>query len=167
MENQPLLTISEYQNKHLLTDAQLARKLGVAVQSIKDWKGGVNPTPASKEKLARLGIYHVPVPKVQKSQPKSKINNYDGFLKDFQIYAIRKFGNTIIAKKHEPQAIVDEFAKLKIKVRVRDFETIQFSTVKDFDNSKTTHWIVEVVRKGRFARVKGGERFEIKHENKR
>lgn len=152
MENQSLLTISEYQNKHLLTDAQLARKLGVAVQSIKVWKGGVNPNPASIEKLAKLGICHIPVQKVQKSQP--KINNYDGFLKDFQIYAIRKFGNTIVSKKHEPQIIVDEFAKLKIKVRVRDFETIQFSKTKEFDNCKTTHWIVEVVRKGRFARVK-------------
>lgn len=142
MGDKQLMSIAMYLTKHSLTIEELAKKLDVQAKSIYDWKSGVKPNKGNKEKLRRFGI--TCEASTKRDLPNgAKEAGYKGFLKDFQIYAIQEFGNTIVSKEHSKQTIVDEFAKLGIAVKVRDFETVKFSCTREFDSTNKSHWVVE------------------------
>lgn len=74
-----------------------------------------------------------------KEKPK-RIEPIDSsIIKDFQMYAIKVYGDTIISKEHKPEEIINEFKRFGVPVRVRGFTTA-FK-----DPSEDTHYVVELI----------------------
>ena len=59
-------------------------------------------------------------------------------LKRFQVVAMKKFGNTIVSKKFKADGIIDEFARLGMKVELKDFKDKTYY-------GWNTHYIVQLV----------------------
>ena len=59
-------------------------------------------------------------------------------LKRFQVIAMKKFGNTIVSKKFKADGIIDEFARLGMKVELKDFKDKTYY-------GWNTHYIVQLV----------------------
>lgn len=57
-------------------------------------------------------------------------------LQEFQIECLRKFGNTIVAKKHGKQKIIDECIAYGFEVKVREF----------IANVDPTHYVIELIK---------------------
>lgn len=57
-------------------------------------------------------------------------------LQEFQIECLRKFGNTIVFKKHGKQKIIDECMAYGFEVKVREFTT----------NVDPKHYVIELIK---------------------
>lgn len=57
-------------------------------------------------------------------------------LQEFQIECLRKFGNTIVAKKYGKQKIIDECMVYGFEVKVREFTA----------NVDPTHYVIELIK---------------------
>ena len=134
-----LITINEYFEESGMTVKGFAELLGVSSGSLYGWMQGRRASEETCERLKRFGIKH-PTNKekpLNESNIGKKTGNKKGFLKDFQIAAVKKFGNTIVSKRHSEKAIIDEFAKFGLKVQCREFETYRGG-----------HYVVEIDYKG-------------------
>lgn len=60
-------------------------------------------------------------------------------IKDFQMYAIKVYGETIMSKVYTPEEIINEFKRFNLNVHVRCFTTA-FK-----DPSEDTHYVVELL----------------------
>ena len=120
-----LITINEYFEESGMTVKGFAELLGVSSGSLYGWLQGRRASEETCERLKRFGIKHPSYKEkpLNESNVGKKTDNKKGFLKDFQIVAVEKFGNTIISKRHEKEAIINEFAKFGLKVQCREFET--------------------------------------------
>lgn len=133
-----LPTIFEVMERDGLTQYGFASKYGISHTNINYMlrKGYRGASHELAEHLRKQGVY-VPVrtylvpPQGNGEkfygEPKAKVaKEPKTFLKDFQIQAIRAFGNTVIRKKSEkkdvrtPDMIIKEFAKYGLTVKVRD-----------------------------------------------
>lgn len=96
------------------------------------------------KKMKKIGIEHPYY--THKGRSGSPITKKDGdknsekkssqALKEFQIYAMKEFGNTIVAKRFGSGNIVKEFKKMGFKVRCREFENYEY-------DEYSTHFVVE------------------------
>lgn len=75
---------------------------------------------AKKEKNAE------PIKKVAKKTRK-QLWEEKTWLKEFQVSAIKKFGNTIVSTKHSKEDIISEYKKFGINVECREFKTYYYS----------------------------------------
>lgn len=135
-----LMTINEYYEEMGMTVKGFAKMLDVPVGTLFGWLQGRRVSEEIHEKLKKIGILH---PTYKEGFRNNEINaarisgaNKKGFLKDFQVVAVEKFGNTIVSKRYSKEAIIDEFAKFDLKVQCREFETYHGS-----------HYVVEVDHK--------------------
>ena len=134
-----LITINEYFEESGMTVKGFAELLGVSSGSLYGWMQGRRASEETCERLKRFGIKHPSYKDkpLNESNFGKKTDNKKGFLKDFQIVAVEKFGNTIVSKRHSEKAIIDEFAKFNLKVQCREFETYRGG-----------HYVVEIDYKG-------------------
>ena len=134
-----LITINEYFEESGMTVKGFADLLEVSSGSLYGWLQGRRASKETCERLKRFGIKHPTYKEkpLNESNIGKKTGNKKGFLKDFQIVAVEKFGNTIISKRHEKEAIINEFAKFGLKVQCREFETYRGG-----------HYVVEIDYKG-------------------
>jgi hypothetical protein len=122
-----------------MTVKGFADLLEVSSGSLYGWLQGRRASEETCERLKRFGIKHPSYTEkpLNESNIGKKTDNKKGFLKDFQIVAVEKFGNTIISKRYSKEAIVNEFAKFGLKVQCREFETYRGG-----------HYVVEIDYKG-------------------
>ena len=134
-----LITINEYFEESGMTVKGFAELLGVSSGSLYGWMQGRRASEETCERLKRFGIKHPSYKEkpLNESNVGKKTDNKKGFLKDFQIVTVEKFGNTIISKRHGKEAIINEFAKFGLKVQCREFETYRGG-----------HYVVEIDYKG-------------------
>ena len=134
-----LITINEYFEESGMTVKGFAELLGVSSGSLYGWMQGRRASEETCERLKRFGIKHPSYKEkpLNESNIGKKTDNKKGFLKDFQIVAVEKFGNTIISKRYGKEAIINEFAKFGLKVQCREFETY-----------RGAHYVVEMDYKG-------------------
>lgn len=134
-----LITINEYFEESGMTVKGFADLLEVSSGSLYGWLQGRRASEEMCERLKRFGIKHPSYKEkpLNESNIGKKTDNKKGFLKDFQIAAVKKFGNTIVSKRHSEKAIIDEFAKFGLKVQCREFETYRGG-----------HYVVEIDYKG-------------------
>ena len=134
-----LITINEYFEESGMTVKGFAELLGVSSGSLYGWMQGRRASEETCERLKRFGIKHPSYKEkpLNESNIGKKTDNKKGFLKDFQIVAVEKFGNTIVSKRYGEEAIINEFAKSGLKVQCREFETY-----------RGAHYVVEIDYKG-------------------
>ena len=134
-----LITINEYFEESGMTVKGFAELLGVSSGSLYGWMQGRRASEETCERLKRFGIKHPSYKEkpLNESNIGKKTDNKKGFLKDFQIAAVKKFGNTIVSKRYGEEAIINEFAKSGLKVQCREFETY-----------RGAHYVVEIDYKG-------------------
>ena len=134
-----LITINEYFEESGMTVKGFADLLEVSSGSLYGWLQGRRASEETCERLKRFGIKHPTYKEkpLNESNIGKKTGNKKGFLKDFQIVAVEKFGNTIISKRYGKEAIINEFAKFGLKVQCREFETY-----------RGAHYVVEIDYKG-------------------
>ena len=134
-----LITINEYFEESGMTVKGFADLLEVSSGSLYGWLQGRRASEETCERLKRFGIKHPTYKEkpLNESNIGKKTDNKKGFLKDFQIAAVKKFGNTIVSKRHSEEAIINEFAKFGLKVQCREFETYRGG-----------HYVVEIDYKG-------------------
>ena len=63
----------------------------------------------------------LPEKEVKKVKKKAKSQFNSKLLKEFQVVAIKEFGNTIVSKKYKDKDIINEFAKFGLNVKLQDF----------------------------------------------
>ena len=66
----------------------------------------------------------------------------NSFLKSYQLYAIKQYGNTIISKEFEIEDIVAEFKKHGVRVRVKEM-----ANRNDPMLEVETHYVVEDIER--------------------
>ena len=66
----------------------------------------------------------------------------NSFLKSYQLYAIKQYGNTIIGKEFEIEDIVAEFKKHGVRVRVKEM-----ANRNDPMLEVETHYVVEDIER--------------------
>ena len=134
-----LITINEYFEESGMTVKGFADLLEVSSGSLYGWLQGRRASEETCERLKRFGIKHPTYKEkpLNESNIGKKTGNKKGFLKDFQIVAAEKFGNTIVSKRYGEEAIINEFAKSGLKVQCREFETY-----------RGAHYVVEIDYKG-------------------
>ena len=134
-----LITINEYFEESGMTVKGFADLLEVSSGSLYGWLQGRRASEETCERLKRFGIKHPTYKEkpLNESNIGKKTGNKKGFLKDFQIVAVEKFGNTIVSKRHSEEVIINEFAKFGLKVQCREFETY-----------RGAHYVVEIDYKG-------------------
>ena len=145
MEGGALMTINEYKSENGLTNSQLADLLDVSESSIEKYLMGDATSAAIAKRMSKLGIEHpyrrghvkggedVPVKKHTRKKVKSDFDSK--ILKEYQVAIIKKFGNTIVSKKHKAEVIINEFARFGLSVELTDF---QDKTHYDWN----THYVV-------------------------
>ena len=131
-----LITINEYFEESGMTLKGFAEVLGVSPTSLWGWLQGRRASEEICERLKKLGIKHPTYKEkpLRENPLKKKRDDKKGFLKDFQVHAVEKFGNTIVSKRHTKEAIVKEYAKFGLKVQCREFETYRGG-----------HYVVEII----------------------
>ena len=134
-----LITINEYFEESGMTVQGFADLLEVSSGSLYGWLQGRRASEETCERLKRFGIKHPTYKEkpLNESNIGKKTGNKKGFLKDFQIVAVEKFGNTIVSKRYGEEVIINEFAKSGLKVQCREFETY-----------RGAHYVVEIDYKG-------------------
>ena len=134
-----LITINEYFEESGMTVKGFADLLEVSSGSLYGWLQGRRASEEMCERLKRFGIKHPSYKEkpLNESNIGKKTDNKKGILKDIQIVAVEKFGNTIISKRYSKEAIVNEFAKFGLKVQCREFETYRGG-----------HYVVEIDYRG-------------------
>ena len=134
-----LITINEYFEESGMTVKGFADLLEVSSGSLYGWLQGRRASEETCERLKRFGIKHPTYKEkpLNESNIGKKTGNKKGFLKDFQIVAVEKFGNTIVSKRYGEEVIINEFAKSGLKVQCREFETY-----------RGAHYVVEIDYKG-------------------
>lgn len=133
------ITINEFFEESGMTLKGFAEVLGVSPTSLWGWLQGRRASEEICERLKKLGIKHPTYKEkpLRENPLKKKRDDKKGFLKDFQIAAVKKFGNTIVFKRYSEKAIIDEFAKFNLRVQCREFETYRGG-----------HYVVEIDYKG-------------------
>lgn len=135
------MTIQEYYERSGMTVDQIAEMLGVPRSNVHGWLvKGRAARPEFAERMKKFGIIHPVFVRHDKSKPKEVKNTNKGdskgkILKPFQIYAVKKFGNTIVTSLYGKEKVIEEFAALGIKVSCREFETYDYGM----------HYIVESI----------------------
>ena len=66
----------------------------------------------------------------------------NSFLKSYQLYAIKQYGNTIISKEFEIEDIIAEFKKHGVRVRVKEM-----ANRNDPMLEVETHYVVEDIER--------------------
>ena len=66
----------------------------------------------------------------------------NSFLKSYQLYAIKQYGNTIISKEFEIEDIIAEFKKHGVRVRVKEM-----ANRNDPMLEIETHYVVEDIER--------------------
>ena len=66
----------------------------------------------------------------------------NSFLKSYQLYAIKQYGNTIVSKEFEIEDIVAEFKKHGVRVRVKEM-----ANRNDPMLEVETHYVVEDIER--------------------
>ena len=61
-------------------------------------------------------------------------------LKDFQLFALKEYGNTIVSQSIKKEKIINEFKRFGFDVRLRPFER------SCQDKEQHTHYVVELVK---------------------
>ena len=64
------------------------------------------------------------------------------FLKSYQLYAIKQYGNTIVSKEFEIEDIIAEFKKYGVRVRVKEM-----AKRNDPMLEVETHYVVEDIER--------------------
>ena len=152
------MTVEEYLKKHNMKQRELSRLSGVSPNAIsKLAKGEGRFGVQTANKLAKLGI-SIPKEMVLTPSEKGKMGGEKAKLlreskelgaeiaatkqkvklKRFQVVAMKKFGNTIVSKKFKADGIIDEFARLGMKVELKDFKDKTYY-------GWNTHYIVQLV----------------------
>lgn len=138
------VTLKEYYEQKNLTLAQLAELLDVKATNLNGWMNGRRVDFETHKKMKKLGIEHPYYthkgrsgsPITKKDGDKNSEKKYSQVLKEFQIYAMKEFGNTIVTKRFGSDNIVKEFKKIGFKVRCREFENYEY-------DEYSTHFVVE------------------------
>ena len=66
----------------------------------------------------------------------------NSFLKSYQLYAIKQYGNTIVSKEFEIEDIITEFKKHGVRVRVKEM-----ANRNDPMLEVETHYVVEDIER--------------------
>ena len=66
----------------------------------------------------------------------------NSFLKNYQLYAIKEYGNTIVSKEFEVEDIIKEFKKYGVRVRVKEIVD-RSEPMVDIE----THYVVEDIER--------------------
>jgi hypothetical protein len=66
----------------------------------------------------------------------------NSFLKSYQLYAIKEYGNTIVSKEFEVEDIIKEFKKYGVRVRVKEMVS-RGEPMVDIE----THYVVEDIER--------------------
>ena len=66
----------------------------------------------------------------------------NSFLKSYQLYAIKEYGNTIVSKEFEVEDIIKEFKKYGVRVRVKEIVD-RSEPMVDIE----THYVVEDIER--------------------
>ena len=66
----------------------------------------------------------------------------NSFLKSYQLYAIKQYGNTIVSKEFEIEEIIKEFKKHGVRVRVKEM-----ANRNDPMLEVETHYVVEDIER--------------------
>ena len=66
----------------------------------------------------------------------------NSFLKSYQLYAIKQYGNTIVSKEFEIEDIIAEFKKHGVRVRVKEM-----ANRNDPMLEVETHYVVEDIER--------------------
>ena len=66
----------------------------------------------------------------------------NSFLKSYQLYAIKEYGNTIVSKEFEVEDIIKEFKKHGVRVRVKEM-----ANRNDPMLEIETHYVVEDIER--------------------
>lgn len=140
------MTLREYYERNNLTLAQLAELLGTKPVNLSAWMNGRRVDFEMHTKMEKLGIEHPYYthkgrsgsPNTKKDGDKNSEKKSSQVLKEFQIYAMKEFGNTIVAKRFGANNIIEEFKKLGFKVSCREFEIYEY-------DEYGTHFVVEKI----------------------
>lgn len=143
-----IMTLREYYERNDLTLAQLAELLGTKPVNLSAWMNGRRVNVKMHKKMKKLGIehpYYKPkgrsgAPITKKDSNKNSEKKSSQVLKEFQIYAMKEFGNTIVAKRFGANNIIEEFKKLGFEVSCREFENYEY-------DEYGTHFVVESLQK--------------------
>ena len=140
------MTLREYYERNNLTLAQLAELLGTKPVNLGGWMNGRRVDFEMHKKMKKLGIEHPYYthkgrsgsPNTKKDGDKNSEKKSSQVLKEFQIYAMKEFGNTIVAKRFGADNISEEFKKLGFEVSCREFENYEY-------DEYSTHFVVEKI----------------------
>ena len=127
-----LMTIEEYLKKEGLSANSLAKRLNMHIATILKVKKGNAVRPATARRFNKVGI---DVEVIGGVIEPDKICE----LKEFQLRAIAKYGNTIVSKEFMPKSIVKAFRTKGFKVKVEEFQS-EDGWYED------THYVVRLVR---------------------
>lgn len=126
-----LMTIQEYLKKEDLSANSLAKRLNMHIATILKVKKGNAVRPATARRFNKVGI---DVEVIGGVIEPDKICE----LKEFQLRAIAKYGNTIVSKEFTPKSIIKAFKVEGFKVKVEDFQC-EDGWYED------THYVVKLV----------------------
>lgn len=127
-----LMTIEEYLKKEGLSANSLAKRLNMHIATILKVKKGNAVRPATARRFNKVGI---DVEVIGGVIEPDKICE----LKEFQLKAIAKYGNTIVSKEFTPKSIIKAFRTKGFKVKVEEFQC-EDGWYED------THYVVRLVR---------------------
>lgn len=154
-KNGELISLEAFIERHDLSLNRTAGIVGLSASYLDKYiKREHQFSAATVKRVKALGIDISEPKKVQtekrvyvRKNTKKKVSRKT-FLEDFQLAAVKKFGNTIVSKTHGAEKIIHEFDKFGIKVNVRDFNNrtrinMFGSLANDYFDEKQTHYVVE------------------------
>lgn len=147
-ETNEMLTIQEFQQRFNLSLSTLGVILRISRNNLQEYLDGEKDfTPKRVERLRAIGIEASQKRVLQferKIQRKKQLTKKVEIIKDWQIAAMKRFGNTIISKKHSKEEIIAEFGKYGYDVQIREFRPCQIPYIND----EQTHYVVTEVGRG-------------------
>lgn len=153
-ETDEFMTLGEFKERYGLSDSTLGNILGIHQGIVTKYLAGEYQFARKTiDRLAKLGIdvsnkrsvaKEVVEKHSKKVLPKKKKPKKDEIIKDFQLAAMARFGNTIVSKKYSIDTIKAEFKKRGYSVKVREFGPCPISDMQN----KNSHYVVTQVGRG-------------------
>lgn len=147
-ETDEFMTLGEFKERYGLSDSTLGNTLGIHQGNITKYLAG--EYQFAKKTIDRLGKLGIDVSN-KRSVAKEVVEKYnkkvlvkkkkpkkDEIIKDFQLAAMARFGNTIVSKKYSEDVIIEEFKKHGYSVKVREFGPCPISDMQN----KNSHYVV-------------------------
>ncbi len=138
-----LISVREYLNQENLTPEELANRVQISSSTLFKIMNGIPVSYSTACKFKNYNIrvlYYTTEGTIQIFETSEKEST--DLIKYFHIIALKKFGNTIVLAKLDPDSLIQKFKELGLNVTVRE-------SIFKSGKIENPHYLVEVKNKNR------------------